>query len=135
MHLYIFRSIKETNWLISKGMCVLLFDVFKGCFLVKKWIGRGMLYIYYWEKLAGKVNFSERKFKEMHQLWRAKRYKVYSGKRLFWHYRLQLSFVYKTLSQISFNLLCSRDKRLLLEFLRKWSWFFGHNKRFPKYLG
>ena len=41
-------------------MCVLLFDVFKGCFLVKKWIGRGMLYIYYWEKLAGKVNFSER---------------------------------------------------------------------------
>ena len=33
---YIFSSIKETNWLISKGMCVLLFDVFNGCSLVKK---------------------------------------------------------------------------------------------------
>ena len=32
---YIFSSIKETNWLISKGMCVLLFDVFNGCSLVK----------------------------------------------------------------------------------------------------
>ena len=33
--------------------------------------------IYYWEKLTfsklvGKVNFSERKFEEMHKLWRAK---------------------------------------------------------------
>ena len=26
---YIFSSIKETNWLIKKEMCVLLFDVFK----------------------------------------------------------------------------------------------------------
>ena len=33
---YIFSSIKETNWFISKGMCVLLFDVFDGCSLVKK---------------------------------------------------------------------------------------------------
>ena len=31
----------ETSWLISKGMCVLLFDVLQWCFLVplKKWIG------------------------------------------------------------------------------------------------
>ena len=28
----IFSSIKETNWLISKGICVILFDVFDGCF-------------------------------------------------------------------------------------------------------
>ena len=28
--------IKETNVLLSKGMCVLLFDVFNGCSLVKK---------------------------------------------------------------------------------------------------
>ena len=28
---------------------------------------------------------SERKFEEMHYLWRAKRHKIYSGKRLFWH--------------------------------------------------
>ena len=71
----------------------------------------------------------------MHYLWRAKRYKVYSGKRLFWHYCLQLSFVYKTVSQISFNLFWSGDRRLLSEFLRKWGWFQGHNERFPKYLG
>ena len=31
-----------------------------------------------------------------------------------------------------FNLLCSRDKRLLAEFLRKWGWFQRHNERFPK---
>ena len=64
--------------------------------------------IYYWEKLAssklvGKVNFSESKFKKIHWLWKAKRYKVYSGKRLFWHYYLQLSFIYETVPQISFN--------------------------------
>ena len=29
-------SIKETNWLISKGMRVLLLDVFNGCSSVKK---------------------------------------------------------------------------------------------------
>ena len=43
-------------------MCVLLFDVFNGFSLSN---------IYYWEKLtfaklAGKVNFSGRKFEEMH---------------------------------------------------------------------
>ena len=52
-----------------------------------------MLNIYYWEKLSfpklvGKVNLSEINFEEMHELWRAKKYKVYSGKRLFWHYCL-----------------------------------------------
>ena len=31
----IFSSIKETNWLINKGMCVLLFDVFKHLLLRK----------------------------------------------------------------------------------------------------
>ena len=43
-------------------MCVLLFDVFNGFSLSN---------IYYWEKLTftkfvGKVNFSGRKFEEMH---------------------------------------------------------------------
>ena len=33
---YIFSLIKETNWLIGKGICVLLFDDFNGCSLVKK---------------------------------------------------------------------------------------------------
>ena len=61
-------------------------------------------------------------------------YKVYSGKRLFSHYHLQLSFVYKTPLQIYFNLFYSGDKRLLSEFLRKWSWFHGHDECFPEYL-
>ena len=65
---------------------------------------------------------------------RAKRYKIYSRKRLLWYYRLQLSFVYKTVSQIYSNLLCSGDKSLLSEFFRKWGWFHGHNERLPKYL-
>ena len=86
-------------------------------------------------KVVRKVNFSERKFEDMHQLWRAKRCKVYPGKRLIWHYHLQLSFVYKAESQISFNFFCSGDKRLLSEFLRKWGWFQGQNECFPKYLG
>ena len=94
---YILSSIKETIWLTNKGICVLFFDV---------------IHIYYWEKLAlsklaAKVNFSERKFEEMHLLWRAERYKVHSGKPLFWHYYLQLSFVCKTVCQISFKLFCS----------------------------
>ena len=44
---YIFSSIKERNWLISKGMCVLLFEVFN-------------LEKLTFSKLVGKVNFSER---------------------------------------------------------------------------
>ena len=60
--------------------------------------------------------------------------KVYSGKRLFWYYCLQMSFTYKTMSQISFNLFWSEDKRILPEFLRKLGWFQGHNERFTKHL-
>ena len=45
------------------------------------------------------------------------------------------SFVYKTMSQISFKLFCLGDKRLLPEFLRKWGWSQGRNECFPKYLG
>ena len=58
--------------------------------------------------------FSERKFEEMHWIWRAKRYKLYSVEHLYWHYCLQLSFVYKTVCPISFKLFCSGDKRLCL---------------------
>ena len=32
---YIFSSLKETNWLINKGMCVLLLDAFKNLLLRK----------------------------------------------------------------------------------------------------
>ena len=80
--------------------------------------------------------FLESKFEEMPQLWKAKRYKVYSGKRLFWHYHLQLLFFCKTVSQISFNLFCSGDKRLFLsKFLWRLGWFYEHNQRFPEYRG
>ena len=53
------------------------------------------------------------------------------GKLLFGHYCFQLLFVYKTLSQVSFNLFFLEDKRLSSKFLRKWGWFQGYNKRFP----
>ena len=39
-----------------------------------------------------------------------------------------------SMSQISFNLFCSGDKKLLSEFLRKWVWFHEHNERFPNIL-
>ena len=96
--------------------------------------------IYYWEeltfsKLVRKVNSSERKFEEMHFLRRAKKYKVCLGKRLFWHDYLQLFFFHKIVSEMSFNLFCLGDKRLLSEFLGEWDWFQGHNERFPKYPG
>ena len=121
-------------------MCILLFDTFNGFSSsikeINRLIWKGMSNIYYWKKLAfSKLRFSRKENLKNAQLWRAKRYKVYSGERLYWHYRLQLSFVYKTMSQISFKLFCSGDKRLLSEFLRKWGWFQGHNERFPKYLG
>ena len=66
---------------------------------------------------------------------RAKKYKVYSWKHLFWHHRLQLSFVYKNMSQIYFKLFCSGDQRLLLDFFRKICWIHIHDVRFPKNLG
>ena len=65
-----------------------------------------------------------------------KRLKLYSKKHLFCHYCLQMSFVYKTVSQISFSLFCLGDKRLLSEFrkwdFRKWDWFLWHNERFSQ---
>ena len=87
--------IKETNWLINKGMCVLLFDVLKHLQLRKTDVLK---------------TCRKKKIEEMHELWRAKRNKVYSEKGLFWHYYLQLSFLYRTVSQISFKLFCSGDK-------------------------
>ena len=52
-------------------MCSFIsFDVFNRYSLVKKWIGKQMSNIYYWEKLTfsklvGEVNFSEKIFEEM----------------------------------------------------------------------
>ena len=48
---------------------------------------------------------------------------------------LPFSAVNKFVSQISFNLLFSGDKRLLSEFLNNWGWFNEYNEQFFKYLG
>ena len=55
-------------------MCVLLFDVFKHLLLRKTDVLK---------------TYPKREFL-------GKKYKVWSGKRLLWHYYFQLSFVYKT---------------------------------------
>ena len=71
--------------------------------------------IYYWEKLKVLKTCRERKFvgKKIWRTalaWKIKRYKTYSGKRLSWDYCLQMSFVYKTLSQIFLNFFCLEIK-------------------------
>ena len=105
-------------------MCVLLFDTFNGCsssIKVNKLIWKGMSNIYYWEKLTfSKLWFSLKEnlkkcinFEEQKGTW-------YIPEHLYWHYRLQLFFVYKPMSQISFKLFSLGEKRLLWEFLGNW---------------
>ena len=60
-------------------------------------------------------------------------YKVYSGKRLFWHYHLELSLVYKTVSQSSFHLFTRDIKGSYQSSLE--NNFHRHNYQFSKYLG
>ena len=122
---HIFSSIKETNWLMNKRMCVLLFDVFKHLLLRKTEV----LKTYLKSKLLGK------------KIWRnalALKSKTVQGifEKTFIMALLssQLSFVYKTMSQIYYKLFRFGDIRLLSEFLRKRGWFQGQNERFPKYL-
>ena len=76
-----FNSIKEINMLISNEFQI---------FTIKK----------NWRSLNFDV-FGKKIWRNALAL-KSKRHKVYSGKRLFWHYHLQLSFFYKTVSQISF---------------------------------
>ena len=90
-------------------MCVLLFDVFK-YFLLRK---TDVL------KTCRKGKFLGKKIWRNALALKSKRYKLHSGKRLFQHYYLQLSFVYKTLPHIYFELFCSGDEKLLSEFFRK----------------
>ena len=71
----------------------------------------------------------------MHLLCRVKRYKIYSRKRLFWNYRLQQSFSYRSASRICFHLFSSSIKSFLSDFTRKWAWFHGYEVHFPKNLG
>ena len=86
-------------------------------------------------KTCRKSKFFGKKIWRNALAFKSKKVQDNSGKRLFWHYYLQLSFVYKIMFQISFNLFCSGDKRLLSEFLRKWGWFQEHNEHFPKFIG
>ena len=106
-------------------MCVLLFDVFKHLLLRKT----DILKTCWKSKFIGK------------EIWRnALALKIKKAQGILRETFIlallsSIVFVYKTLSQISFKLFCSGDKKLLSEFLRKWGWFQGHNERFPKYLG
>ena len=122
---YIFSSIKETNLLINTEICVLLLDVFKHLLLRKTDV----------LKTCRKSKFLRKKIWKNALVLKSKNIQGMFEKTLFWINCLQLPFVCKTLSQISFKLLCSGDKRLLSEFLKKWGWFQGHSERFPKYLG
>ena len=86
-------------------MCVLLFNDFNGFSFKERHVKHLLLRK---TDVLKTFIFSGRKFEEIQWFWRAERYKVYLGK--FWHYFLQLSFVYKTLSQIYFNFFCSGIK-------------------------
>ena len=103
-------------------MCVLLFDVFEHLLLRKTDI----------LKTCWKSNILGKKIWRNALALKSKKPQVTFGKTFILTF---IIFVYKTMSQISFKLFCSGDKRLLSEFLRKWGWFQGHNERFPKYLG
>ena len=103
-------------------MSILLFDEFNGCSTSIKEINRliiwkGMSNIYYWEKLT----FSKLRLSRKENLKKCINFEEQKG-------------IFKTVSQISFKLFCSGDKRLLSEFFQKWRWFQGHNELFPKYL-
>ena len=70
----------------------------------------------------------------------ALRYKVYLGKLFFFCFFFIFFLFFSSgmtvLSSAVFHLpclsfLCSGDKKLLSDILRKWGWFLGHNERFP----
>ena len=109
----------------NKGMCVLLFGVFKHLLFRKT----DVLKTFRKSKFLGKKDWRNT------LVLKSKKVQGIFGKHLFWHYYLQLSVVCKTVAQISFKLFCLGDKRLLSEFLRERGWFQGLDERFLKYLG
>ena len=122
---YIFSSIKETNWLINKGTGVLFYYVFKDLLLPKTDV----------LETCRKRKFLGKKIWRNALVLKSKKIQGIFGKTFSLTLLSSTVFVYKTVSQISFKLFCSGDKRLLSKFLRKWGWFQGHNERFLKYLG
>ena len=88
-------------------------------------ISKGMSNFYFWEKWRSQnFDFLGKKISRNALASKSKTVEVIFGETFI------LAFI-----QISYNLFCMGDNRLLSEFLRKWGWFHGHNERFPKYLG
>ena len=88
-------------------------------------ISKGMSNFYFWEKWRSQnFDFLGKKISRNALASKSKTVEVIFGETFI------LAFI-----QISYNLFCMGDNRLLSEFLRKWGWFHGRNERFPKYLG
>ena len=107
-------------------MCVLLFDAFSECSLVKKKVGKGVSNIYYWEKLM----FSKLVGKEISRKESLKKCTSFEEQKGTRYIRGKVYF-----GIIVFSCLSSTKPGLLSGFLRKWGWFQRHNEHFPKYLG
>ena len=95
--------------------------------------------IYYWEKLTfsnldGKVNFSERKFWRNSLALKSKKVQGIFEKMFILGLFPSAVSRPQNVSQISFDLFCSGDKRLLLEFLGKWGWIQDIMNVSPKHL-
>ena len=115
-----FYKRSETNWLISKGTCVLLFYVVNGFSIVKKkyvkecqtfTIEKNWRFQNLSEKwIYRKENLTKCTNSEGQKSTRYIRGNVYFDIIVFSRFFL----VYKTLSQISFNLFCSGDKSIFI---------------------
>ena len=117
-------SIKETNWLINKGICVLLFDPFKHLLLRKIVV----------LKTCWKSNFFRKK------IWRTalalKSKKVQGVLRKTFILALLSSAVFRLKNHLKFLQNCFvREIKGFCQFLQKSAWFCEHNECFPKYLG
>ena len=122
-------------------MSVILFNVFNGCSSPIKEINRLTSNVKHLLlrktdilKTSSIFCFLRKKIWRSVLALKSKKVQGIFGDTFIWHCRLELSFIYKTVSQISFSLFCLGEKGLLSEFLRKWGWFHGHNECFPKQL-
>ena len=106
-------------------MYALLFDVFKHLLLRKTNV----------LKTCGKGKFLGKKIWRNALALKSKNVQGIIGKTFILALLSSAIIRHKTVFQFSFILLCSGDKRVLSEFLRKWGWFHVQNERFPKYLG
>ena len=106
-------------------MSVLLFDVFKYLLLRKTDV----------LKTCQKGEFLGKKIWRYALALKSKKVQSVFGKTFI--SALLSSAVFRLQNRVSIFLkifFVSGDKRFLLEFLRIWGWFQGHDERFPKYL-